>query len=184
MTSPVCVITGVGPGNGVAFSRRMSAEGYRVAMFARSAERLRALEKEIDGSKGYSVDVGDPGAVGEAFSRVRAELGPVEVLLHNAGSGVWGDVETITTSSFEAAWRVNAFGALITARQVIPAMKRRGRGAIVGSMTRSVRRWCVRHSSRSRRARRTGAARRWRRRRGTATRRSAASGVSTGSSRT
>jgi short chain dehydrogenase len=47
------------------------------------------------------------------------------------GSGVWGDVESITLNEFEAAWRVNAYGALATTREVIPAMKTAGAGAII-----------------------------------------------------
>ena len=43
MTQPVCVVTGVGPGNGTAFARRFAAEGYRVAMLARSEPLLREL---------------------------------------------------------------------------------------------------------------------------------------------
>ena len=65
------------------------------------------------------------------FKRVRDDMGDPEVLVYNAGSGIWGDVETITPAEFESAWRVNALGALLAAQQVIPAMKRRGSGAII-----------------------------------------------------
>jgi NAD(P)-dependent dehydrogenase (short-subunit alcohol dehydrogenase family) len=64
-------------------------------------------------------------------SRVRAELGEVDVLVYNAGSGSWGSIEEITPEAFEAAWRVNALGSLLVARQVIPAMKRAGAGSII-----------------------------------------------------
>ena len=59
MAKEVCVVAGVGPGTGAALSRRFAAGGYRVAMLARDAERLAALEREIDGSRGYAVDVTD-----------------------------------------------------------------------------------------------------------------------------
>lgn len=58
MSSPVCVITGVGPGNGAAFARKFAAEGFQVAMLARSSDRLQELEADIERSKGYAVDVG------------------------------------------------------------------------------------------------------------------------------
>jgi NAD(P)-dependent dehydrogenase (short-subunit alcohol dehydrogenase family) len=85
MNTRVCVVTGAGPGNGAAFSRRFAAEGYRVAMLARSEDRLRELETQIPGAKGYVADVGDPDAVRDSFTRIRADLGPVDVLVHNAG---------------------------------------------------------------------------------------------------
>ncbi len=59
------------------------------------------------------------------------ELGPVEVLIYNAGTGVWGDVEKVTPADFEEAWRVNTLGLFLTARRVIPAMTAAGRGSII-----------------------------------------------------
>lgn len=131
MASPVCVITGVGPGNGAAFSHKMSAEGYQVAMLARSADRLRELQNEIEGSRGYSVDVGDPKAVEAAFGRVRAELGPVEVLLHNAGSGVFGSFLDTTPESMEQSWRTNALGLFLCAKEASNDMLAAGKGTII-----------------------------------------------------
>lgn len=131
MATPVCVVTGVGPGNGAAFSRRMSAEGYQVAMFARSAERLRSLQNEIGGSRGYSVDISDPQAVEQAFGRVRAELGPVDVLLHNAGSGVFGSFLDTTPEDLEQSWRTNTLGLLLCAKEACRDMLAAGHGTIV-----------------------------------------------------
>ena len=66
MSEKVCIVAGVGPGTGAALSRRFAAGGYRVAMLARDAERLAALEREIAGSRGYAVDVTDAARVTEA----------------------------------------------------------------------------------------------------------------------
>ena len=67
----------------------------------------------------------------EPFAAIATEMGPVEALLYNAGSGVWGNIEEVTTRDFEQSFRINALGAFVTARQVIPAMKQAGRGSIV-----------------------------------------------------
>lgn len=131
MAGSVCVVTGVGPGTGAALARRFAAEGYRVAMLARSAERLEALEREIPGTRGFVADVSQAASVGEAYDRVRSELGPVEVLLHNAGSGLFGAFEDVTPETFEASWRTNALGLLLLGKQVVPDMLRAGHGAIV-----------------------------------------------------
>ena len=66
-----------------------------------------------------------------AFAGIRAELGPVAVLIYNAGSGVFADVEHITPEQFEQSWRVNAYGALLCAKEVIPDMKAAKSGSIV-----------------------------------------------------
>jgi NAD(P)-dependent dehydrogenase (short-subunit alcohol dehydrogenase family) len=127
----VAVVAGVGPGNGAALARRFAQEGYATALLARCRETLDALESEIEGARGYECDVGVPGSVARTFAAIRSDLGEVEVLLYNAGSGVFADVESITPEQFEQSWRVNAYGALLCSQQVIPAMKAAGRGSIV-----------------------------------------------------
>jgi NAD(P)-dependent dehydrogenase (short-subunit alcohol dehydrogenase family) len=131
MASGVCVVTGVGPGNGAALSRRFASAGYRVAMIARSEERLKEFEAQIQGTTGYPADVSDPGAVSEVFARIRRELGPVNVLLHNAGSGVFGDFMQTAPEAFELSWRINALGLLLCGKEAARDMLELGRGAIV-----------------------------------------------------
>src|SRR5215470_6679588 len=131
MPSPVCAITGVGPGNGAAFTRCFAKAGYRVAMLARSEDRLRDLAAAIPNSKGYAVDVADAESVRAGFARIRAELGPVDVLLYNAGSGAFGDFQHTTPDLFEYAWRVNALGLLLCGQAVVPDMLAAGRGAVI-----------------------------------------------------
>ncbi|MGA7540719.1 MAG: SDR family NAD(P)-dependent oxidoreductase [Steroidobacteraceae bacterium] len=127
----VAVVAGVGPGIGAALARRFAKAGYTVAMLARHQDTLDALEREIEGARGYPCDVGSPDSVAHAFAAIRTALGEVEVLLYNAGSGVFADVENITPEQFEASWRVNAYGALLCAREVIPAMKAGAHGCII-----------------------------------------------------
>jgi NAD(P)-dependent dehydrogenase (short-subunit alcohol dehydrogenase family) len=131
MDKPVCAVVGVGPGNGAALARRFAAEGYVVALLARGTSLGAGLAQELDGARAYACDVTDPASVAKTFGNIRAELGEVAILVYNAGSGSWGSVEQITAEAFEDAWRVNALGALLVAQQVIPAMKRAGRGAII-----------------------------------------------------
>jgi NAD(P)-dependent dehydrogenase (short-subunit alcohol dehydrogenase family) len=131
MDEKICVVTGVGPGTGAALVRRFAAGGHRVAMIARSADRLSELAGTIPGARGYAADVGDAAAVRDAFARIRSELGPVDTLLYNAGSGVFAPFLDTPPELFEAAWRVNALGLLLCAREVAPAMVEAGRGAIL-----------------------------------------------------
>lgn len=128
--SPVAVVAGAGAGNGQALAKRFSDAGYAVALLARNLEQTRALANELPNAKAYACDVGNKDDVSAAFATIQKELGAVEVLLFNAGSGIFADVESITPEQFESAWRVNAFGALLCAQQVIPAMKARKKAAL------------------------------------------------------
>jgi NAD(P)-dependent dehydrogenase (short-subunit alcohol dehydrogenase family) len=132
MEKPVCVVIGVGPGNGAAIARRFSSEGYATALVARRPDLVQDLARELGPpARAYRCDAADPTSLETTFDTIEAELGSVDVLVYNAGSGVWGTVEEITPEAFESTWRVNGLGALVAAQQVIPAMKRRGQGSIV-----------------------------------------------------
>ena len=128
---PVAVVAGVGPGNGAALVRRFADAGYATAMISRHRSTLAPIESKLADAHGFECDVGNPASVEKTFARIRSELGEVDVLLYNAGSGVFGDVETITPDQFEQAWRVNAYGSLLCARQVISGMRAKGAGAII-----------------------------------------------------
>ena len=128
---PVCAVVGVGPGNGAAFARRFAAEGYAVALLARTTSLTSRLAQELPLARAYACDAGDPATVERTFEAIESDLGSVDVLIYNAGKGVWGSAEEVTFEDFEAAWRTNTFGAFAAARSVIPAMKRRAAGHII-----------------------------------------------------
>jgi len=127
----VCAVVGIGPGNGEAIARRFAADGYAVALMARRAELTAKLAAELKRAKAYACDAGDEASVEAAFSGMRADLGGADVLVFNAGSGVWGNVEEVKAEDLERSWRVNTLGLFLSARRVIPAMKQKGQGAII-----------------------------------------------------
>lgn len=127
----VCAIVGVGPGNGVALARRFAESGYRIALLARDADKLAALAADVPGARGFACDATDPVALKAALAQAATEMGPINVLVYNAGKGVWGDALSIDEAAFEDAWRLNAFGLFAAAREVLPAMLAKGQGAIV-----------------------------------------------------
>jgi len=131
MSKPVCVIVGVGPGNGAAFGRKFASEGYDVALLARNQDYLKGLEERIPGSRGFVFDVTDVEGASRVFERIKAEMGPVDVLVYNAGSGQFGSVDDTTPEAFEGSWRVNALGCLVCAKQVIPDMREAKAGNII-----------------------------------------------------
>ncbi|WP_053237106.1 SDR family NAD(P)-dependent oxidoreductase [Sandaracinus amylolyticus] len=128
---PVCVVIGVGPGIGASLARRFAREGYAVALLARSLEHTRALEGELPESRAFACDASDGASIASAFARIRSELGEPEVLLYNAGSGVFGTFEDVSAEQLEQAWKVNTLGLFHASREVIGAMKARGRGTVL-----------------------------------------------------
>ena len=131
---PVAAIVGVGPGLGASLARRF-AQKYAVAIVARKAEYLKSLAEEIRGAGGQVLEVpaniGDRAQVEAAFTLIRERLGPPEVLLYNAGSGMFGTIIDITPEQYEDSWRVNAYGAFLCAKAVVPDLIARGRGVIL-----------------------------------------------------
>ena len=128
---PICVVVGVGPGNGEAFVRRFVKAGYIVAMLARRIELTNRLATELTNARPYACDVTSEESVRQTFATIKAELGVIDTIVFNAGSGVWGNIETLSVIDFESAWRVNALGLFMVAKQVVPDMKENGCGNIV-----------------------------------------------------
>lgn len=137
--SKVCVIAGVGPGNGQSLGKRFSEGGYSVVLLARSESGLKTTAEGIPGAHTYVCDVTDETAVTATFDAVSRDVGEVDTLIYNAGAGVFGSVEDLDSASFENAWRVNALGCFLCCKQVIPAMKQRGGNIVIIGATASKR---------------------------------------------
>ena len=131
MTKPVCAVVGVGPQNGASFARRFASEGYVVALLSRKTEYSNNLAAEIESAKAYACDVTDSIAVETAFAAVRTDMGEIDVLVYNAGSGVWGNIEELSAHDFEQSWRINTMGAFLVSKEVIPSMKEKKTGSII-----------------------------------------------------
>ena len=131
MSDRVCLVTGVGPGTGSALVRRFAAGGYRVAMLARTETRLRELAKEVPGATAFPCDVSDEAQVAATTARISRELGPVNVLVHNAVGGAWGDFQQIEPAVLQSNFSVNVMALLYLARAVAPAMIDAGEGTIL-----------------------------------------------------
>lgn len=141
MSKPVCVVTGVGPefGTGAEIARRF-ADGYRVAMIARNAANVRALAANSPGARAYPCDVADLDALVETLARVKSEMGPPAVVIHNAVHATRGPLLETDPCDLERDFRVNATALLHLARETLPAMVDAGSGAIlVTGNTASIR---------------------------------------------
>jgi len=138
MTEPaskrVAVVVGVGAGLGAALARRF-AQGYSVALVARSADVTRTVAEEIRSAGGVALPLRSDATIPEQVSAAHEEIGRVlgapEVLIYNGGRRPFGTLLDTAPEVFEATWRVHAFGAFLWARQVVPEMLARRQGAIL-----------------------------------------------------
>src|SRR4051794_24570183 len=127
----VAVITGASSGIGEATARALVADGYRVALLARRADRLQALAGELgDGAIAIQADVTDRDAVVAAAQRVQDELGGADVLVNNAGVMLLGPFTSEQREEQRRMVEVNLLGAM-TATEVFLDQLRDGGGDLV-----------------------------------------------------
>jgi short-subunit dehydrogenase len=130
------VITGASSGIGRALAIALVRQGARVGAVARRADLLETLTSEaraIGGTLvGAAADVGDRNAVLDAIRGLEASLGPIDLLIANAGVGVPSGAVEMNVPDVEAMMRVNFFGAVYAIEAVLPGMIARGSGHIVG----------------------------------------------------
>jgi len=100
-------------------------------LLSRKTEYSSNLAAEIESAKAYACDVTDPLTIETAFAAIRADMGEIDVLLYNVGSGVWGNIEELSAHDFEQSWRVNTMGAFLVSKEVIPSMKEKKAGSII-----------------------------------------------------
>ena len=127
----VALVTGGGRGIGANIARELAAAGAKVAVSARTAEQVEEVAREI-GGLAVVADVTKRGEVEAMIAKVESELGPIDLLVANAGIGTGGG--STWEVDPEEWWRVlevNMLGVHLSCRSVIPGMLERGRGRIV-----------------------------------------------------
>ena len=127
----VALVTGGGRGIGAGIARELAAAGMRVAVSARSADQVEEVAREIDGLA-VTADVSKREDVERMVAEVERGLGPVDLLVANAGVATW---ESAAWENEPDEWwhvlEVNVLGVYLCCRAVIPGMIERGRGRIV-----------------------------------------------------
>jgi NAD(P)-dependent dehydrogenase (short-subunit alcohol dehydrogenase family) len=140
----VAIVTGAGSGIGRAVARSLGDAGAAVALAARSLDRLENAAEDIRSSGALAMavqcDVTSESEVVAMFDRVDAELGPVGVLVNNAGTLSSALIEDTTLTDWRHVLDVNLTGAFLCMRQAIRLMRPRKQGRIlnIGSISASV----------------------------------------------
>jgi acetoacetyl-CoA reductase len=127
----IAIVTGGTRGIGEAICRRLQEDGMTVvANYGGNAEKAKAFEAET-GIKTYQWDVGDHAACQEGCALVAEEVGPVDVLVNNAGITRDGTLLKMTYEMWHDVMRINLGGCFNMAKAVFPGMRERGWGRIV-----------------------------------------------------
>jgi gluconate 5-dehydrogenase len=131
----VALVTGGGSGLGLAIARGMAAAGARVAINGRDRAKLAAAAAALE-TEGLRVhvapfDVADGDAVAQGVSAVAGALGPIGILVNNAGVNKRGPLDGYATEDWRALMAANLDGPFFVTRAVLPAMKARRAGKIV-----------------------------------------------------
>jgi 3-oxoacyl-[acyl-carrier protein] reductase len=133
VTAPArtAIVTGGGRGIGAAVAHALTARGLAVTVFARTAAQVEAVVAERGAALAVTGDVRREDDVARLLAAHERALGPVDVLVNDAGIVARGLAEALSPAAFRDVLDVNLTGAFLCARAVIPGMKARRRGRIV-----------------------------------------------------
>jgi len=131
----VAFITGASSGFGRGLALRFAKDGYAVGLAARRVPELNALAEEIRALGGevgvYPTDVADREALLAAIRECEEELGPIDLLIANAGVSTRARPEELDSREVERVMKINFLGAVTATEGVLPGMLERGRGQVV-----------------------------------------------------
>ncbi|CAI1861006.1 3-oxoacyl-[acyl-carrier-protein] reductase FabG [Serratia marcescens] len=126
------LITGVSSGFGQALAREALAVGHRVVGTVRNSEALQAFAAlDTQRAFGYLLDVTDDERIDEVVGEIESAVGPIDVLVNNAGYGHEGILEESPLAELRRQFDVNVFGAVAMIKAVLPGMRQRRRGHII-----------------------------------------------------
>ncbi|MFD9284801.1 oxidoreductase [Streptomyces mirabilis] len=130
--SKTFLITGVSSGLGRAFAQQALDAGHVVAGTVRNPDQMVGFEALAPGrALGLLLEITDDAAVARVVDDVQARIGPLDVLISNAGYGVEGTVEESSMDDLRRQFDVNVFGTVAAIKAVLPSMRRRRSGHIV-----------------------------------------------------
>jgi short-subunit dehydrogenase len=131
----VVAITGASSGIGRATALRLAREGCAIAACARRADRLETLAREVEAAGGQALtmvaDVTNEQEMASFVDRTVERFGRLDVMMCNAGFGIYGAIDDISGAQMRKLMDVNYFGTFYAARAAVAVFRRQGRGHIV-----------------------------------------------------
>ena len=127
LRNKTCLVTGSTAGIGVETARMLAAEGARVIVTGRDADRVERAAKKAGAAHGIAADLSQP----DEPARLVAEAGPIDVLVNNVGEAYQVAFADLTDEQWDSMWQLNVMSYVRCIRAVLPGMREAGRGVIV-----------------------------------------------------
>lgn len=130
----IAVVTGGTRGIGRAIAASLVNAGAQVTITARNEKELANATTQLNQNGhaiGYVCDVRNYEQVKSTFAKINEDLGGVDILINNAGIGIFASVESMSVEDFRAVLETNVFGVFYCCHEAIPLMKQRGGGYII-----------------------------------------------------
>lgn len=131
----VVFITGGSSGIGKAGAKRFAEMGLKVAICARREDKLNSAVQELktisNDVLGLQMDISKADQVRQGINRIHNELGPIDILINNAGIYRWGNLIDTTIEEFDQQMDINLKGAFLVTQAVLPGMIERKKGRII-----------------------------------------------------
>jgi 3-oxoacyl-[acyl-carrier protein] reductase len=127
----VCLVTGSTAGIGLETAKLLAAEGAKVAVTGRDANRVERARAEAGAALGLAADLSDPASTEQFVSDAVGRLGPIDCLVNNVGEAYQVAFDELTDEQWDSMWQLNVMSYVRCIRAVLPGMRQSGRGAIV-----------------------------------------------------
>jgi len=118
----ICLVTGSTAGIGLESARLLAAEGARVVVNGRNADRVEQARADVGAALGVACDLSEPAAAEQLVAETAAALGPVECLVNNVGEAYQVGFEDVTDEQWDAMWQLNVMSYVRCIRAVLPAI--------------------------------------------------------------
>jgi len=127
----VVIVTGASKGIGLALARLLTEKGAKVALAARSKDKLEIISKELPDSFVAHADMTEEAEIKRMVGAVERHFGRIDILINNAGQGYDAFIEKTDIDNFRYIFELDVLGPVIAMKEVIPTMRKQGGGMII-----------------------------------------------------
>ncbi len=131
ITGKVVLITGASEGIGLATAHLLAQKGAKLALAARSVDKLEHIVSEIPDALALPTDMRDEAAVQRMIAQTKQHYGHIDVLINNAGQGLHVPIEKVDLEQYRSVFELNVVSVIAAMQGVIPIMRAQGGGIII-----------------------------------------------------